>query len=1243
MRIVVDLQAAQSTGSRNRGIGRYSLSLALAMVRNRGEHEILIALNGLFAETIEPIRAVFEGLLPQENIHVWSTLAPVARLDYANEWRRQSAELVREAFFGSLKPDMVHVSSLFEGLGDDAVTSIGVLSNTIPTAVTLYDLIPYIYRKPYLENPAVEKWYLEKIQHLQRADLWLAISESSRREGIEHLSFSENQSINISTDVDAHFQQQKISVESEQLLRQKYGLHRPFLMYTGGIDHRKNIEGLIRAFSKLPSVLRTQYQLVIVCSVQPERMYLLEQLVAQQGLEKGDVVLTGFVPEDDLLVLYNLCSLFVFTSWLEGFGLPALEAMRCGAPVIGANTFCLSEVIGWGEAMFDPHSDEAMAAAMERALSDATFRAELVNNSKKQSAKFSWDNSAQRALAAMEQLHVERSAKSTVKDIVARRPRLAYVSPLPPEKSGIADYGAELLPELARHYEIDVIVTQEEISDPWIRANCSVRTVEWFVENSDKYERVLYHFGNSTFHQHMFDLLKKIPGVVVLHEFFLAHVLEFMEGSEYQAEAWSQALYYSHGYNAVKQRFHAPEAAGVNWSYPCNFEVIQSALGIIVHSEHPRWLANQWFGHGTAEDWAVIPLPRVAKNANNKAEARRQLMLEDNDFVVCSFGILGPAKSNHRLLSAWLKSILARNADCILIFVGENNQDEYGADFLGRIRALGIENRIQITGWTDFDVYNQYLTAADVGVQLRENSRGETSAAVLDCMNYGLATIVNAHGSMADLADDGVYKISDKFNDLELTAALESLFHNPSQRCQLGLKAQQIIHTFHAPRTCGDQYAQSIEAIYCNAATGIHSLINALAVTNTSASDQNAWVNLAESIAQSIPNKLAVHQLFVDISSVVVNDLKTGIQRVVRSILQELLNNPPAGYRIEPVYGNVNGKGYRYARKYTLQMLDCPVSLLSDDIIEYNNGDIFLGLDLNHGTTLAHDWFYQKMRNYGVQIHFVVYDLLPVQFPHFWDSRQKINEIHHDWLIVLSKNDGVVCISKAVADELTKWLKTYGLKRLRPFKIGWFHLGADIEASRPTTGIAINGIEILNSLDLGQSFLMVGTLEPRKGHTQTLTAFEKLWNQGIAVNLVIVGNQGWMVETLIKKIRNHPKLGSQLFWLEGISDEYLEKIYAHSTCLIAASEGEGFGLPLIEAAQHKLPLIARDLPVFREVAGDCAFYFSGNNTDNLANTILDWLSLYAQNNHPKCDDMPWLTWKESAESLKKLIISDKAC
>ena len=202
MRIIIDFQAAQSISSRNRGIGRYSLSLALSMARCCDKHEVLIVLNDLFPETIQPLRDAFGSILPQENIRVWSSVSSVSYLGPENEWRRQAAAYMREAFLASLEPDIVYVSSLFEGYEDDAITSIGLLTRDIPTAVTLYDLIPYLHRDSYLHEPKVRSWYFEKIENLCRADLWLAISESSREEGIENLNLPQSRTVSISTDAD---------------------------------------------------------------------------------------------------------------------------------------------------------------------------------------------------------------------------------------------------------------------------------------------------------------------------------------------------------------------------------------------------------------------------------------------------------------------------------------------------------------------------------------------------------------------------------------------------------------------------------------------------------------------------------------------------------------------------------------------------------------------------------------------------------------------------------------------------------------------------------------------------------------------------------------------------------------------------------------------------------------------------------------------------------------------------------
>ena len=1238
MRIVIDMQGSQSTGSRNRGTGRYTLSLAQAIARNPGRHEILLALNGLFPETIEFIRASFDTLIPQEQIVVWQTPGPVADANPGNRWRREVGERVREAFLANLKPDVVHVSSLFEGLGDDALTAIGALECTLPTAVTLYDLIPLLYRDTYFADPVMESWYERKLGSLRRAHLWLAISESSRREGIAWLNLPEEWVVNVSTASDAMFHPRQFGAEQAHTIRKRYSLTRPFVMYTGGIDHRKNIEGLIKAYANLSASVRTGHQLAIVCSATGEQINALKHLAARCGLARDELLLTGFIPDADMVALYNLCTAFVFPSWHEGFGLPVLEAMSCGAAVIGANTSSLPELIGRPDALFNPHDENEIAAKLHVVLTDGAFREQLKRHGLEQAKKFSWDNSARRALDAFERLHAYNHAAQIARIGMPapRRPHLAYVSPVPPATSGIADYSAELLPELARHYDIDVIVNQPEVTDSWIRANCPIRSVEWFDKNAHRYDRVLYQFGNSVFHQHMFWLLERHPGTVVLHDFFLSSVVAYMETHRYAPGAWAGALYASHGYHAVKERFTAQDTATVVWEYPANRAILQQANGVIVHSEFSRALADKWYGEGSADDWAVVPLLRAPANCIDRAEARRLLKIGNDDFVVCSFGLLNLQKLNHRLLSAWLASTLARKDNCVLIFVGENEDSEYGKELAAIISQSG--KRISITGRVDSATYRRYLGAADVGVQLRVFSRGETSATILDCMNYGLPTIVNDNGSLGDLPDDVVWKLPVEFVEAELVGALETLWSDPSRRQRLDTRAREIVLTRHAPRTCADRYAEAIERSYRPELTGISALTQALARVEPSPTETQAWISLAESIAVSIAPRMAPRQLFVDISELVQLDAKSGIQRVVRSILQQLLNFPPEGFRVEPVYATTNER-YRYARRFTLQFLNCPDFVPADDPIEFRAGDLFLGLDLQFEVVPAQRAFYQQLRNFGLQVYFVVYDTLPMALPKAFPN--EIANLYQYWLKVVAECDGAVCISKAVANEVADLLKKNETARQRPFKIKWFHLGADIAASCPSKGIPVAAKGVLNALAGRVSFLMVGTLEPRKGYAQALAAFENLWAEGVDVELVIVGNQGWMVENLVNKLRRSPFLDKHLHWLEGVSDEFLERVYGVSSALLAASEGEGFGLPLIEAAQHKLPIIARDIPVFREVAGEHAFYFSGEAPEDLATAIKEWLDLYARGKAPGSDNLPWITWKESARQLIDVILDKK--
>ena len=141
-----------------------------------------------------------------------------------------------------------------------------------------------------------------------KADLLLAISECSRQEAIKWLGFPPERSINISAAADPRFCMRNIAGEAEKRLRQHYGLDHEFIMYGGGVEYRKNVENLISAYALLPQSVRRRHQLAVVCSVQPEERLRLSKRGRKAGLSTNELIFTGFVPEDHLVALYNICA-----------------------------------------------------------------------------------------------------------------------------------------------------------------------------------------------------------------------------------------------------------------------------------------------------------------------------------------------------------------------------------------------------------------------------------------------------------------------------------------------------------------------------------------------------------------------------------------------------------------------------------------------------------------------------------------------------------------------------------------------------------------------------------------------------------------------------------------------------------------------------------------------------------------------------------------------------------------------
>lgn len=1217
MRLLIDLQGAQGSHAQ-RGIGNYSRMLTQALIETAccsSDREVHLLLNEAMPDTALELRRLFRDKLSPEQIHLFSPYFDCEDTKYS----LKLSSLLRESVIAKIEPDVLLITNLFERPEDPSVLDISHRGSRIRTAVVLYDLIPLQHPEIYLKDPSVSRWYHERLTHLKRADHLLAISQYSCDVARQLLGMPSESIQQIGAAVDTHvFEPSPPPSGSRDLLAKRYGVTKPFVLYTGGIDPRKNIDRLIAAFAGLPAAVRQSHQLIIVCALRPQDAELLQRQGRELGLGQGDLICTGYVPQEHLVIFYKTCSLFVFPSWQEGFGLPVLEAMCCGAPVIAAAAASLPELVQDPEGLFDPHDTQALIERMVYYLTDAEARSRRIAQGLARAKHYSWTQVAESAWRILEQ-GLESSAKPLPAfALPPTRPRLAYLSPLPPARSGVADYSAMLIPELSQWYDITVVVPPDtSVEAPPVT---EVMTIAQFQENPFAFDRHLYHLGNSEYHLPYFDCLGKYPGVVVLHDVYLS-------GVQGLRASWLEALYRSHGYSALFEYINSTDPA-LPYRYPVSLECLQQAQGVLVHSEHARRLIEEWYGRPSL--CRVVPLIRRIPQLPSRQAARQLLGIAEHECVICSFGMLGPTKLNHRLLEAWLNSPLASDPRYRLVFVGEVPKNDYSRSLRARIADHPAGRRVYLTDWCAPEVYRAWLAAADLAVQLRTHSRGESSASVLDCLGCGLATIVNAHGALAELPPEVVWKLPDPFSDTDLGEALVTLAGQPEQRAALGAAGARYVATEHAPQRAAQAYAEVIESAYRQRAARPEWVVEQLARAGQLPRTPEARVALAGTLAFNHPPSPRLPRLYLDVSELIQRDRRTGIQRVVRNILHAWLAQPPAGYRVEPVYADLDRPGYWHARAFTAARLGIRLEL-PDDPIEPAAGDVFLGLDLQPLVVAERAADLDRLARLGVSVQFVVYDLLPVTLP--WAFLPGAEAMFSRWLEVITRHEAAHCISRATAEALREWVAAHHPERLAHLRITHFPLGADLEHADASTGDPPEAEAVRSALAAQRCFLVVGTLEPRKAHAQILAAFERRWQAGAPEPLILVGRVGWLVEDLVQRLMTHPERGRRLFWLEEASDTFLMELYRRAACLILASYGEGYGLPLVEALRQGLPVLARDLPVFRELGGDQIAYFSGDTPESLAEAVERWLAAAPA---PPAVDLP--TWSVSVTVLQHLVL-----
>ena len=388
MKIALDLQVCQSEETAFRGIGRYSLDFAKAVISQFSDRqEFLAILNRNLQSRQGHIQASLG--LSQQQYRYWMPDTPFSNL-YA---QRRLYSRLQNYFYASEKCDIVHNSSIFE-YGAQHIPHFFPASAERIYSATLYDLIPLRMKERYLPTRSSRNWYLEYARTLERQNLLLAISEASRKEALELLSLREDQIVNISSAVDPDkFHTEDIPEDLKIKILKKYAITRRFLLYTAGFDARKNMDGLIRAYARLPLSLRKDYQLVIVCAKPGGAAAEIDRWCKEAGVQEYEnVIFTGFVPDEDLRHLYNLTDLFVFPSLYEGFGLPIVEAIRCGAPAIGSDCSSIVEILDRPDLRFNPLSTESISAKINEDLTNNAFSIDIMNFEINNISKFSWEN-----------------------------------------------------------------------------------------------------------------------------------------------------------------------------------------------------------------------------------------------------------------------------------------------------------------------------------------------------------------------------------------------------------------------------------------------------------------------------------------------------------------------------------------------------------------------------------------------------------------------------------------------------------------------------------------------------------------------------------------------------------------------------------------------------------------------------------------------------------------------------------
>jgi len=660
--------------------------------------------------------------------------------------------------------------------------------------VTCYDIIPYIFPDIYLRSSEIKIQYNKALDFIINSDGILAISQSVKYDVIQHIGVDENKIQVIYAGADTNrFRVINLSDDDKLQIRKKYAILDDFILCVGGDDERKNMAYLIEAYSRLSKELLSQYQLVIVCNFprpSEERYYA----VAKKNNVTDRVVFTNFVSDEDLTKLYNMAFISAFVSRYEGFGLPVLESMMCGVPVLTSKNSSLGEISKDAAILVDPFDIDDITRGLNELLLNTDLDV-LRRAGFSRADCFSWEKTAKLTLEAMCRITTRQSLP--LQEYNCKN--IAFFTPLPPIQSGISDYSVDIIQQLAKHYSIDVFIDIGYTHNCLLPQNVNVYKHTQFYNKRSQYYKLIFQMGNNTYHEYMLDYIRKYNGVVVLHDCNLHGFLMAITCQKQNMKSYKEMLSIDYNKDEIPNLITAIQSGRPVSDYIVNGFVTNFADVIIVHSNWAKkrlLLKNIEANVRCIHHYVQIPNYSFNESVEVKQSARKKLQIPDESIVIAAFGFIQETKRSLPTLRA-IRRVINEFPKTKMIYVGKIT-NEIEEDFYSYVGKYKLQDNVFVTGYTSLEIFLLYIEASDICLNLRYPYYGETSGGLSRILAAGKCVVVNDIGSFSEIPDTCCIKLPSPMNmfieeeEERIYKALVDLIKNTEKRIEIGIAARKF-------------------------------------------------------------------------------------------------------------------------------------------------------------------------------------------------------------------------------------------------------------------------------------------------------------------------------------------------------------------------------------------------------------------------------------------------------------------